>query len=152
MSVLNLTMSTFKSFLVDNIYSWINQSNEGTFCHLKTTVVKNKIIWREWRDGVEKSCVYVTFMEYITVNNYPFSMPCWFPGVLDFPAVHVIEQLDDNVLLSFEHPGLLYPLRSADLSTRSRKKKSNDAHTRLPNFTYEVIINKVRPQFHIYTL
>lgn len=72
----------------------------------------------------------------------------WWPispslGFLDFPAVNVNVDQDNNIMFYFKHPWLLHG--SSLLHLKFRKKKSNEEKKmiRIPDFYYSVKVNQV---------
>ncbi|XP_061767635.1 interferon gamma receptor 1-like [Nerophis ophidion] len=61
---------------------------------------------------------------------------------LDLPPVTLLEQQDHSVLLSFQHPWLLYHQKLSSYSGRRKKKRHDQPDHLLPVFKYDVTIDK----------
>ncbi|XP_061824784.1 growth/differentiation factor 10b [Nerophis lumbriciformis] len=71
-------------------------------------------------------------------RNSPASQIC----SLDLPPVTVLEQQDHSVLLSFQHPWLLYQQKLSSHSGSRKKKRHEQPDDLLPVFKYDVTINQ----------
>ncbi|XP_061913971.1 interferon gamma receptor 1-like isoform X2 [Entelurus aequoreus] len=71
-------------------------------------------------------------------RNSPASQIC----SLDLPPVTVLEQQDHSVLLSFQHPWLLYHQKLSSQSGSRKKKRHEQPDDLLPVFKYDVTINQ----------